>query len=93
MKAKELNYATLRYCGKDFNHYTYNGNPVYKLHFVDEQFTYYEFYTVPGYNADAFFSAIKNGSFVTIGWCRYGDTWKKIAKTYELAKMEGVENE
>lgn len=82
------NTITLIYCGKEFHHYTYYGNGVYRVFFVDEQFTFYEFYTNGGSNALAFLSQCKNGTLVKVIWKRYGQTWKKIILDAELAKKE-----
>lgn len=82
------NTITLIYCGKEFHHYTYNGNGVYRVFFVDEQFTFYEFYTNGGSDVLAFLSQCKNGTLVKITWKRYGQTWKKIILDAELAKKE-----
>lgn len=86
------NTITLIYCGKEFHHYTYNGNGVYRVFFVDEQFTFYEFYTNGGSNALEFLSQCKNGTLVKIIWKRYGQTWKKIILDAELAKKETPRN-
>lgn len=72
------NTITLIYCGKEFHHYTYNGNGVYRVFFVDEQFTFYEFYTNGGSDVLAFLSKCKNGTRLNVTWKRYGQTWKKI---------------
>lgn len=82
------NTITLIYCGKEFHHYTYNGNGVYRVFFIDEQFTFYEFYTNGGSNALAFLSQCKNGTLVKVIWKRYGQTWKKIILDAELAKKD-----
>ena len=88
MRENKSNTITLIYCGKDFHHCTYNGNGVYRVFFVDEQFTFYEFYTNGGSSALAFLSKCKNGTLVKITWKRYGQTWKKIILDAELAKKE-----
>lgn len=88
MRENKNNTITLIYCGKEFHHYTYNGNGVYRVFFVDEQFTFYEFYTNGGSNALAFLSQCKNGTLVKVIWKRYGQTWKKIILDAELAKKE-----
>lgn len=82
------NTTTLIYCGKEFHHYTYNGNGVCRVFFVDLQFTFYEFYTNCGSGALAFLSQCKNGTLVKITWKRYGETWKKIILDAELAKKD-----
>lgn len=82
------NTITLIYCGREFHHYTYNGNGVYRVFFVDLQFTFYEFYTNDGSSALAFLSQCKNGTRLNVTWKRYGQTWKKIILDAELAKKE-----
>lgn len=82
------NTMTLIYCGKKFNHYTYNGNGVYRVFFVDAQFTFYEFYAKGGSGALAFLSQCKNGTLVKITLKRYEQTSKKIILDAELAKKE-----
>lgn len=82
------NTTTLIYCGKEFHHYTYNGNGVYRVFFVDLQFTFYEFYTNGSSSALAFLSKCKNGTLVKITWKRYGQTWKKIILDAELAEKD-----
>lgn len=72
------NTITLIYCGKEFHHYTYNGNGVYRVFFVDPQFTFYEFYTNSGSDVLAFLSKCKNGTRLNVTWKRYGQTCKKI---------------
>lgn len=82
------NTITLIYCGKKLHHYTYVGNNVYRVFFVDAQFTFYEFYTNGGSSALAFLSQCKNGTLVKITWKRYGQTWKKIILDAELAEKD-----
>lgn len=86
------NTITLIYCGKEFHHYTYYGNGVYRVFFVDEQFTFYEFYTKGGSDVIAFLSKCKNGTRLNVTWKRYGQTWKKIILDAELAKKETPRN-
>lgn len=88
MHENKNNTITLIYCGKEFHHYTYNGNGVYRVFFVDEQFTFYEFYTNGGSGALAFLSRCKNGTLAKITWKRYGQTWRKIILDAELAKKD-----
>lgn len=78
MSKNKNNTITLIYCGKEFDHYTYYGNGVYRVFFVDEQFTFYEFYTNGGSGVVAFLSGCKNGTRLNVTWKRYGQTWKKI---------------
>ena len=82
MKQKETNTIILRFCGYEFLRYTYNGNAVYKLHFVDDRFIYYGFETSPYRALNNDFTRLKNGELYAVNWRRYGYTWKKIA--YEL---------
>lgn len=93
MKTKEINVITLRYCGKDFDHYTLNGNGIHRYFFVDEQFTFYEFFDNGGYTVRSFLSGCKNGTWVNVHWKRYGQTWKKIILDCEYAIKGAVENE
>lgn len=93
MSKSENNTITLIYCGKEFHHYTYNGNGVYRVFFVDEQFTFYEFYTNGGSGVVAFLSGCKNGTRLSVKWKRYGQTWKKIILDAEAAKEGAQENE
>jgi hypothetical protein len=86
------NTITLIYCGKEFHHCTYNGNGVYRVFFINKQFTFYEFYTNGGSNALAFLSQCKNGTLVKVTWKRYGQTCKKIILDAELAKKETPRN-
>ena len=79
MKQKETNTIILRFCGYEFLRYTFNGNPVYKLHFVDADFTYYGFETSPNSALNNDVTRLKNGEFYAVSWRRYGNTWKKIA--------------
>lgn len=88
MYENKNNTITLIYCGKEFHHYTYNGNGVYRVFFVDSQFTFYEFYTNGGSDVLASLSQCKNGTLVKVIWKRYGQTWKKIILDAELAKKE-----
>lgn len=86
MSENKINTTTLIYCGKEFDHYTYNGNGVYKVFFIDKRFTVYEFYTNGGSSLPNFLSTIKPGTILNVEWKRYGQTWKKIiyaAKTLE----------
>ena len=78
MNENETHKTTLIYCGREFHHYTYNGNGVYRVFFVDEQFTFYEFYTNGGSSVPAFLSQCKKGTRLNVTWKRYGQTWKKI---------------
>ena len=90
MKQKETNTIILRFCGYEFLRYTYNGNAVYKLHFVDADFTYYGFETSPYSALSSNFTHLKNGELYAVSWRRYGYTWKKIAYTVK-PKTEGAE--
>lgn len=90
MKQNENNTITLRFCGYDFLHYTYRGNVVNKLHFVDADFTYFEFETSGISALNYKLSNLKKGAFYRVSWRRYGNTLKKIV--YELEPlMEGAE--
>ena len=82
------NTITLIYCGKEFHQYTYNGNGVYRVFFVDEQFTFYEFYTNGGSDVLVFLSECENGTRLNVNWKYYGQTWKKIILNAELAKKD-----
>lgn len=93
MSKNENNTITLIYCGKEFDHCTYNGNGVYRVFFVDEQFTFYEFYTNGGAGVLAFLSQCKNGKRLNVKWKRYGQTWKKIILDAEAAEEKAVPNE
>lgn len=85
MKTKEISSIILRYCGKEFDHYTYNGNGIHRYFFVDEQYTFYEFFDNGGYTVEAFLSGCKNGTWINVHWKRYGKTWKKIILDCEYA--------
>ena len=82
------NTMTLIYCGKEFHHYTYNGNGVYRVFFVDSQFTFYEFYTNDDSDALALLSPCKNGTRLNVTWKRYGQTWTKNILDAELAEKD-----
>ncbi len=78
MSKNENNTITLIYCGKEFDHYTYNGNGVHRYFFIDKQYTFYEFYDRGGYRIESILSRCKPGTSVNVTWKRYGETWKKI---------------
>ena len=90
MKQNETNTIILRFCGYEFLRYTYNGNAVYKLHFVDADFTYYGFETSGGSALNNDVTRLKNGALYAVSWKRYGNTWKKIAYKLE-PETEGAE--
>ena len=78
MSKNENNTITLIYCGKEFDHYTNNGNAVHRYFFVDSQYTFFEFYDRGGYHVESILSRCKLGTSVNVTWKRYGQTWKKI---------------
>lgn len=78
MSKNENNTITLIYCGKEFDHYTNNGNAVHRYFFVDAQYTFFEFYDQGGYRVESILSRCKLGTSVNVTWKRYGQTWKKI---------------
>lgn len=78
MNENEICKTTLIYCGKEFHSCTYKGNGVYRVFFVDSQFTFYEFYTNGGSDVLALLSKCKNGTRLNVTWKRYGQTLKKI---------------
>lgn len=78
MNKNEIYKTTLIYCGKEFDHYTKNGNAIHRYFFVDAQYTFYEFFDRGGYNINSVLSHCKLGISVNITWKRYGQTWKKI---------------
>lgn len=93
MNQNETNTIILRFCGYDFLHYTYTGNAVNKLHFVDADFTYFEFETSGGSALNYKLSNLKKGAFYRVSWKRYGNTWKKIAYAIEPTETGAEENE
>lgn len=78
MSENKTNTITLIYCGREFHHYTNNGNAVHRYFFIDKQYTFYEFYDKGGYYVENILSACKLGTYIKINWKRYGQTWKKI---------------
>lgn len=78
MNENEIYKTTLIYCGKEVYSYTYRGNCVYRVFFINEHYTFFEFYT-SGHSLFPFFlNNCKNGAKVDITWKHYGNTWKKI---------------
>lgn len=88
MNDNKNNTITLIYCGKEFDHYTNNGNAVHRYFFVDVQYTFYEFYDRGGYHVESVLSRCKPGTNINVIWKRYGQTWKKIILDAEAAKKE-----
>lgn len=93
MSKNKNNTIILTFCGKEFHHYTYNGNAVYRAFFVDEQFTFYEFYTGGRTSVLAFLSQCNKGTRLNVKWRRYGQTWKKIILDAEAAEEGAEQNE
>lgn len=93
MNGNRTNKITLIYCGKEFDHYTYNGNGVHRYFFIDKQYTFYEFYDRGGYRIESTLSRCKLGTSVNVTWKRYGETWKKIILDAEAAEEKAVQNE
>jgi hypothetical protein len=78
MSENKNNTITLIYCGREFHHYTNNGNAVHRYFFIDKQYTFYEFFDNGGYHVESILSGCKLGTSVNVTWKRYGQTWKKI---------------
>lgn len=88
MNKNENNKITLIYCGKEFHYYTRNGNSVHRYFFIDEQFTFFEFYDNGGYKINDILSGCKLGTRINVTWKRYGQTWKKIILEAEKVTEE-----
>lgn len=88
MSKNENNTTILIYCGKEFHHYTYNGDCVYRIFFVDEQFTFYDFYTNGDVGVLSFLIGCKNGTRLNVTWKRHSGAWEKIIYAAKLAEKE-----
>lgn len=78
MSKNKNNTITLIYCGKEFHHYTRNGNAVHRYFFVNAQYTFYEFFDQGGYSVESVLSRCKLGTSINVTWKLYGQTCKKI---------------
>lgn len=87
------NTITLIYCGREFHHYTNNGNAVHRYFFIDKQHTFYEFFDNGGYRVESILSGCKLGTSINVTWKRYGQTWKKIILDAEPTEKGAEPNE
>lgn len=78
MNENEIYKTTLIYCGKEFHSYTYKGNSVYRVFFINEHYAFFEFYTNSRSVLPLFLGNCKNGAKLDVTWRRYGNTHKKI---------------
>ena len=78
MIKNEIYKTTLIYCGKEFHNYTYRGNSVYRVFFINEHYTFFEFYTNSCSVLPLFLGNCKNGTKLDVTWRRYGNTQKRI---------------
>lgn len=78
MNENEIYKTTLIYCGKEFYSYTYKGNSVYRVFFINEHYAFFEFYTNSCSVLPLFLGNCKNGTKLDVTWRRYGNTQKKI---------------
>lgn len=78
MNENEIYKTTLIYCGKEFHNYTYKGNSVYRVFFINEHYAFFEFYTNSCSVLPLFLGNCKNGVKLDVTWRRYGNTCKKI---------------
>ena len=92
MSKNRTNTISLIYCGKEFHHYTNNGNAIHRYFFVDTQFTFYEFFDQGGYSIESVLSRCKLGKSINVTWKRYGETWKKIIVDAEPVSEEPTAN-
>lgn len=88
MNENEIYETTLIYCGKEFNNYTYKGNSVYRVFFINEHYTFFEFYTNSCSDLPLFLEHCKNGQKLDVIWKRYGNTWKRIILNAKPIKKE-----
>lgn len=78
MNENETHKTTLIYCGKEFEHFTPNGNAIYRYFFVNEEYIFYEFYDKGGYSVNSILSHCKPGTKINVIWKHHKKTWKKI---------------
>lgn len=77
MNENETHETTLIYCGKEFEHFTPNGNAIYRYFFVNEEYVFYEFYDKGGYSVNSILSHCKQGTKINVIWKHQQRTWKK----------------
>lgn len=78
MNENEIYKTTLIYCGKEFHNYTYKGNSVYRVFFINEHYAFFEFYTNSCSALPLFLGNCKNGTKLDVTWRYYGNTKKRI---------------
>ena len=78
MNENEIHEMTLIYCGKEFEHFTPNGNAMYRYFFVNEEYIFYEFYDKGGHTVNSILSHCKPGTKTKVVWKHHKQTWKKI---------------
>lgn len=88
MNENEIYKTTLIYCGKEFHNYTYRGNSVYRVFFINEHYAFFEFYTNSCSVLPLFLGNCKNGTRLDVTWRRYGNTQKKIILNAKPAEKE-----
>lgn len=78
MNENETHETTLIYCGKEFEHFTPNGNAIYRYFFVNEEYVFYEFYDKGGDTVNSILSHCSLGTKINVIWKHQQRTWKKI---------------
>ena len=84
MNENETHKTTLIYCGKEFDHFTPNGNALYRYFFVDEKYIFYEFYDKGSHSFSNILSHYKPGTKTNVTWKHHKQTWKKIILDAEI---------
>lgn len=78
MNCNKIYKATMTYFGKNFYTHAYKKDDVYKVFFVDETSTLYDFYTNGYASVPLILEQCKNGERLNVSWKYYRETNKKI---------------
>lgn len=78
MNCNKIFTTTLTYCNKEFYTHVYKKNDIFKVFFINEVFTLYEFYTNGYTTVPLILEQCKNGERLNVSWKYYRETDKKI---------------
>lgn len=78
MNDNETHETLLIYCGKEFEHFTPNGNAIYRYFFVNKTYIFYEFYDKGGSTVNSILSRCLPGTKINVIWKHQQRSWKKI---------------
>ena len=83
METKKTYTDNFIYCGNNIYKNNYYGNPIYKIHFVYENYVYAELFTPADYKTIAFFNQLKYGTKVIISYHYDARAKRNIIDAYD----------